>query len=184
MSKKCHFQPNFIFLMGSLQLPHPFRDRWQKTFGFLNRLCLLISNPLPPLSLTDSLDFLIQHRYLILILALVTHTYTIHTCIYTVYIPILYLFYTRILYFLTVLHFDKKYIWFNLLFYTHFVSIFLFAWQWTFWRYCTFVPPPPYYYWWLIMKKHGWKLCLRSPNPNPMGVRKCNSANFSRYHSC
>ena len=25
------------------------RDRRQKTFGFLNRLCLLISNPLPPL---------------------------------------------------------------------------------------------------------------------------------------
>ena len=86
------------------------RDCRQKTFGFLNRLCLLISNPLPPLSLTDSLDFSIQHRYLILILALVTHTYTIHTCIYTVYIPILYLFDTRILYFFTVLYFNKKYI--------------------------------------------------------------------------
>ena len=32
------------------------RDCRQKTFRFLNRLCLLISNPLP-LSLTDSLDF-------------------------------------------------------------------------------------------------------------------------------
>ena len=36
-------------------------------------------------------------------------------------------------------------------------------------------PPPPYCYWWLIMKKRGWKL-YRSPNPNPRGVRKCNSA--------
>ena len=33
---------------------------------------------------------------------------------------------------------------------------------------------PPYCYWWLIMKKRSWKLC-RSPNPNPRGVRKCNS---------
>ena len=32
-------------------------------------------------------------------------------------------------------------------------------------------------YWWLIMKKRGWKL-YRSPNPNPRGVRKCNSAHF------
>ena len=36
-------------------------------------------------------------------------------------------------------------------------------------------PPPPYCYWWLIMKKRGWKL-HRSPNSNPRGVRKCNSA--------
>ena len=43
-----------------------------------------------------------------LILVLVAHTYTIHSYICTVYIPILYLFYTCILYFLTVLHFDKK----------------------------------------------------------------------------
>ena len=34
---------------------------------------------------------------------------------------------------------------------------------------------PPYCYWWLIMKKRGWKL-YPSPNPNPGGVRKCNSA--------
>ena len=34
---------------------------------------------------------------------------------------------------------------------------------------------PPYCYWWLVMKKRGWKL-YRSPNPNPRGVRKCNSA--------
>ena len=67
-----------------------------------------------------------------LILVLVAHTYTIHTCIYTFYIPILNLFYTRILYFFTVLHFNKKYIWFNLLFYTRFVPILLFAWQSTF----------------------------------------------------
>ena len=40
-------------------------------------------------------------------------------------------------------------------------------------RYCTFVSP--YSYWWLIIKKRGWKL-YRSPNPNPRGVRKCNSA--------
>ena len=33
-------------------------------------------------------------------------------------------------------------------------------------------------YWWLIMKKRGWKL-YHSPNPNPRGVRKCNSAIFS-----
>ena len=52
---------------------------------------------------------MIQRPYFIPILALVAHTYTIHTCIYTVYIPILYLFYTRILFFFTVLHF-KKYI--------------------------------------------------------------------------
>ena len=39
---------------------------------------------------------------------------------------------------------------------------------------------PPYCYWWLIMKKRGWKL-YRSPNPNPRGVRKCNSAKYSRW---
>ena len=27
----------------------------------------------------------------------------------------------------------------------------------------------PYCYWWLIMKKRGWKLYYRSPNPNPRG---------------
>ena len=36
---------------------------------------------------------MIQRPYFILILALVAHTYTIHTCIYTIYIPILYLLY-------------------------------------------------------------------------------------------
>ena len=36
---------------------------------------------------------------------------------------------------------------------------------------------PPYCYWWLIIKKRGWKL-YRSPNPNPRGVRKCNSADY------
>ena len=35
-------------------------------------------------------------------------------------------------------------------------------------------------YWWLIMKKRGWKL-YRSPNSNPRGVRKCNSAHFSIF---
>ena len=29
------------------------------------------------------------------------------------------------------------------------------------------------------MKKRGWKP-YRSPNPNPRGVRKCNSADFYR----
>ena len=48
---------------------------------------------------------------------------TIHICICTVYIPILYLFYTCILYFFTVLYFNKKYIWSNLLFYTCLVSM-------------------------------------------------------------
>ena len=40
---------------------------------------------------------------------------------------------------------------------------------------------PPYCYWWLIMKKCGWKL-YRSPNPNPRGVRKCNSTYFSYWY--
>ena len=39
---------------------------------------------------------MIQRPYFILILAL-AHTYTIHTCIYTIYILILDFFYTRIL---------------------------------------------------------------------------------------
>ena len=47
-----------------------------------------------------------------------------------------------------------------------------------FWCYCTFVPL--LFYWWLIMKKRGWKLYW-SPNPNPRGVRKCNSAIFSMH---
>ena len=42
--------------------------------------------------------------------------------------------------------------------------------------------PPPYCYWWLIIKKCSWKL-YRSPNPNPRGVRKCNSAIFSAIFS-
>ena len=37
---------------------------------------------------------------------------------------------------------------------------------------------PSFCYWWLITKKRGWKLC-RSPNPNPRGIRKCNSADIS-----
>ena len=40
---------------------------------------------------------------------------------------------------------------------------------------------PPYCYWWLIMKKRGWKL-YRSPNPNPRGVRKCNSAELTSWY--
>ena len=53
---------------------------------------------------------MIQRAYFILILALAPHTCTMHTCIYTVYIPILYLFYTRALNFFTVLHLNEKYI--------------------------------------------------------------------------
>ena len=75
---------------------------------------------------------MIQCPYFILILALVAHTCTIHTCIYTVYIPILYLFYTCILYFYSVLYFNQKYIWSKPSFYTRLVSTSLFIWWWTF----------------------------------------------------
>ena len=120
-TNKCVTVTDLDFVLG---------DRRQKTFGFLNRLCLLISNPLPPSVINrQPWFFMIQRPYFILILVLVAHTYTIYTCINTVYIPILYLFYTCILYFFTLLHFNKKYIWFNLLFYTRFVFI---LWQWTF----------------------------------------------------
>ena len=76
--------------------------------------------------------FMIQCPYFILILALVAHTYTIHTCIYTVYIPILYLFYTRILYFYSVLYFNQKYIRSKPPFYARLVSTLLLMWWWTF----------------------------------------------------
>ena len=48
------------------------------------------------------------------------------------------------------------------------------------WRYRTFVhPPPPFCYWWL-----SWKNATESfsyGNPNPRGVRKCNSTNKILY---
>ena len=97
-----------------------------------NRLCLLTSNPLPPLINRHPWFFMIQCSYFILILALATHTYTIHTCIYTVYIPIPYLFYTCILYFYSVLYFNQKYIWFKPPFYTCLVSTSLLMWWWIF----------------------------------------------------
>ena len=62
------------------------RDCRQKTFRFINRLCLLISNPLPPLINRQPWFFMIQHPYFILILTLVAHTHTIHTCIYIYYL--------------------------------------------------------------------------------------------------
>ena len=61
------------------------RNHWKKTFGFLNRLCLLISNLLPPSINRHPWFIMIQHPYFILILVLVAHTYTIHTCRYTIY---------------------------------------------------------------------------------------------------
>ena len=115
------------------------RDHRQKTFGFLNRLCLLISNPLPPL-INRQPCFLIQHRYLILILALVTHTYTIHTCIYTVYIPILYLFDTCIPYFFTVLYRQMGWLWTLFGTFSFVTSVWVKLWTWFFQcianRYC------------------------------------------------
>ena len=108
------------------------RDRRQKTFEFLNRLFLLISNPLP-LRLINRQPwfFMIQRPYFILYISL-SSSYTIRTCICTVYIPILYLFYTRILYFYSALYFDQKYIWSKPLFYTRLVSTILLMWRWTF----------------------------------------------------
>ena len=51
------------------------------------------------------------------------------------YLPILHLIYTCILYFFTtVLHFNQKYIWSSILFYTCFVCMSLLAWQWTFYK--------------------------------------------------
>ena len=99
-----------ILLVNCGRLMRRIKGPSTKNFQISKQTLSVKIQPPPPLSLTDSLDFSIQHRYLILILALVTHTYTIHTCIYTVYIPILYLFDTRILYFFTVLYFNKKYI--------------------------------------------------------------------------
>ena len=43
--KICHYVPKFLLKTIFYSI---FRDRRQKTFGLLNRLCLLISNPLPP----------------------------------------------------------------------------------------------------------------------------------------
>ena len=88
------------------------RDRRQKTFGFLNRLCLLISNPLPP-SLTDSLDFswsnvLILYLYYISLSSSYLHYTYLYIYYLYIYIPILDLFYARILYLFIVLHFNKK----------------------------------------------------------------------------
>ena len=87
------------------------RDRRQKTFKFLNRLCLLISNPLlSPLLKRHTSFFLIQRLDFYTNIGL-TSLFTIHAYVYTVYyLPILYLFYTCILYFFTVLHFHQKYI--------------------------------------------------------------------------
>ena len=109
------------------------RDRRQKTFEFLNRLCLLISNPLPPPLLNRHPSFfLIQSLDFYTNIGL-TSSYTIHTYGCTVYyLPIPYLFYTRIRYFFTVLPFNQKYIWSDLLFYISFVSMSLLALQWTF----------------------------------------------------
>ena len=80
-----------LVIVSQLNLLVKLRDCQQKTFRFLNRLCLLISNPLPPLINIQPWCLMIQHTYFILILALVAYTYTIHTCIYIVFI---YLFYT------------------------------------------------------------------------------------------
>ena len=121
-----------IFFWISYITKSHFRDNRQKTFVFLNRLCLLTSNPLPPPINRQPWFFMIQCPYFILILALIAHTYTIHTCIYTVYIPILYLFYTRILYFYSALYFNQKYIRSKPPFYARLFSTLWLMWWWTF----------------------------------------------------
>ena len=97
------------------------RDRRQKTFEFLNRLCLLISNPLPPPLLNRHPSFFLIQRLDFYTNIGLTSSFTIHA----------YLFFTRILNFFTVLHFHQKYIWSNLLFYTCFATVSLFALPWT-----------------------------------------------------
>ena len=99
----------FSFCIVTSQTRHSvkdvmFRDHQQKTSKFLNRHCLLISNPLP-LSLINRQPwfFMIQRLYFILYIS-PSSLYTIYTCICTVYIPTLYLFYTHILYFYSVLY--------------------------------------------------------------------------------
>ena len=85
------------------------RDHRQKTFGFLNRLCLLISNPLPPL-IKRQPWFLDQtslfDTYISLSNTCLHYTYLYIYCLY-IYII---LFYTRIIYYFTVLDFNKIYI--------------------------------------------------------------------------
>ena len=85
------------------------RDHQQKTCKFLNRLCLLISNPFPHSSLiTGNLHFS-WSNVLILYCTYIslTSSYTIHTYVwlFSIY-PLLYLFYTQILYFFAVLYFN------------------------------------------------------------------------------
>ena len=67
----------FMFLIRFSLKILLFRNQRQKIFEFLNRLCLLISSPLPPTSLTDSLHFSWSIDF-ILLLAL----YTIYTYLY------------------------------------------------------------------------------------------------------
>ena len=63
------------------------RDRRQKTFEFINRICLLISNPLSlPLINRQPWFFMIQRHYFIHYISLSSS--------YTVYVLFIYLYYT------------------------------------------------------------------------------------------
>ena len=80
------------------------RDRQQKTFRFLNRLCLLISNPLPPLINRQPWFFdptLLFDTYISLSNSYLHYTYLYIYCLYTYTILILYL-YTILLYCITL----------------------------------------------------------------------------------
>ena len=74
--------------------------RRQKTFEFLNRLCLLISNPLPVLNRRPSFS-MIQRLGFILLLALLARTLYLLMCVlfiiylcYIYFILVLYIFFT------------------------------------------------------------------------------------------
>ena len=77
------------------------RDRRQKTFGFLNRLCLLISNLLPPLTALIFHDpTCLFYTYISLSTSYLHYAYLYIYCLYTYTILILYSC-TKLLYCIT-----------------------------------------------------------------------------------
>ena len=76
------------------------RDHQQKTFGFLNRLCLLISNPLPPLINRQPWFFdptSLFDTYISLSNSYLHYTYLYIYCLYT-YTILIWYSYTILLY--------------------------------------------------------------------------------------
>ena len=97
-------QPLFLAKSANWSSPSLFTDRWQKTFKFHNRLCLLTSNPFPHLLNRQPSFFMIQRLDFILkYSSLLAHI--LYILMYVLFIKYLYHTYFIFVYYTSLLYY-------------------------------------------------------------------------------